>query len=281
MRVGPVVSRTGALFRGMARGAIELLMPSACAVCRGPHRIEAGGVVCGLCLARLAPLPWPQCQRCGQPRLSLAVPLPPASEPSGGLPPCRWCPRLLPSIRAVRSVCRMDEGTGTALVHALKYDGWHAAAQPMAARMARLDWPDDVRRERTALVPVPLSRDRYRTRGYNQAEQLAVALGAAWQLPVWNDVLMRRRDTSSQVRLTPSERVTNVAGAFVSPAGARARLRGAHLVLVDDVITTAATLNASAAALAEGGARIVSCVTFGRAPEPGDRAVSDHDFLRN
>jgi predicted amidophosphoribosyltransferase len=52
-------------------------------------------------------------------------------------------------------------------------------------------------------------------------------------------------------------------------------------VLVDDVITTAATINACAQALADGGARIVSCVTFGRAPEPGDRAVSDYDFIRN
>ena len=59
------------------------------------------------------------------------------------------------------------------------------------------------------------------------------------------------------------------------------QLRGAHVVLVDDVITTAATINACAQALADGGARIISCVTFGRAPEPGDRAVSDYDLLRN
>jgi len=269
------------LARETARGMVDLLLPSACAICRALHRADADGIVCQACLARVVRLGWPQCLRCGQPRLSASVPLPLEATPSGVIPPCRWCQRLAPTIRAVRSVCRMDEGTGAALVHALKYDGWHAVAKPMARRMARLDWPADVVRERTALVPVPLSLTRRRERGYNQAERLARALSAEWRIPVWTDVLERRRDTRSQVRLTPSERASNVSGAFVAARGAQARLRGAHIVLVDDVITTAATINASAQALADGGARIISCVTFGRAPEPGDRAVSDYDFIRN
>jgi ComF family protein len=175
----------------------------------------------------------------------------------------------------------MDTGTGAAMVHALKYDGWHAVARPMARRMARVDWPADVIDERTALVPVPLSRTRRRERGYNQAEHLARALADEWCLPVWTDVLERPRHTKSQVQLTPLQRASNVSGAFLVPNRARARLRGAHIVLVDDVITTAATMNAAAQALADGGLRILSCVTFGRAPEPGDRAASDIDFIRN
>jgi predicted amidophosphoribosyltransferase len=82
-------------------------------------------------------------------------------------------------------------------------------------------------------------------------------------------VLRRTRATTSQTRLTPGERLTNVAGAFraAEPAGGglRGGLRGAHVVLVDDVVTTAATLNACAAALVAGGARIVSYLTFARA----------------
>ncbi|HYW31688.1 MAG TPA: phosphoribosyltransferase family protein [Gemmatimonas sp.] len=178
----------------------------------------------------------------------------------------------------MRSVCRMDEGTGASLVHGLKYGNWPAVALPMARRMARLAFPEDVVVERTALVPLPLARIRQRERGYNQSERLAHALAPCWKLPVWRDVLERTRETRSQVRLTPSERATNVSGAFAVPSTAKARLRGAHVMLVDDVVTTAASLNAAAAALVQGGARIISYVTFGRAPEPGDRTASDLDL---
>lgn len=272
----------------LARGALDLLLPQACALCRRPHDAGDDGIVCPACLGRLAPLAWPQCDRCGQARLTATVPLPAARGADGrdalpsaaDLPPCRWCDRLMPAIRAVRSVARMDTGTGSQLVHALKYQGWQAAAVPMARRMARLSWPADVRDERAALVPLPLSRERLRERGYNQAECLARALAPAWQVPVWEEVLERTRVTRSQVRLTPSERAGNVSRAFAVPESRRAQLRGRHLVLVDDVVTTAATLNAAAQALLDGGARIISCVTFGRAPDPGDRAAPDSDFIR-
>ena len=267
----------GALVHGLA----DFFFPAACAVCRERHTPDRDGILCATCLARLVPLPPPTCERCGHPRLSLYAPLPAndrSSSDRGGdpLPPCRWCSRLPPYVRAVRSVCRMDTGTGGAIVHALKYGGWPAVAEPMARRMARLAFPTDVTAERTALVPLPLSRTRERERGYNQAEQLATALAPHWHLPVWRTVLHRTRETQSQVRLTPSERASNVSRAFATSAEAGRLLPGAHVVLVDDVITTAASLNAAAKALTDGGARIISYITFGRAPDPGDR--SDFDF---
>jgi ComF family protein len=163
----------------------------------------------------------------------------------------------------------VPEGIGGELVHALKYDGWHALATGMGARMARLSWPVDVIAERTALVPVPLSARRERERGFNQSARLADAIAAHLGLDAWHDVLVRTHFASSQTRLTPEERLRNVSGAF-RVAGDPARLRGTHLVLVDDVVTTAATLNACAAALFAGGTRIISYVTFGRARLPGD-----------
>ena len=164
-------------------------------------------------------------------------------------------------------------------MHALKYSGWTGVAEGMGQRMARLSFPPDVTAERVALVPVPLAHTRERERGFNQSLVLAEAVARVWQLPVWSDVLVRQRHTATQTRLTPSQRQSNVSGAFgVDPRGA-ARIRGAHLVLVDDVITTAATLNAAASALTERGVRLLSYLTFGRAPDAGDRPshVSDPD----
>jgi len=239
----------------VARLALDFALPPACAVCE--RLLDAGepGMVCGRCWSRLALLPFPQCPRCGHPLLR---------------PPCRWCALLPDYVRAVRSVCWMHEGTGGAIVHALKYGAWHGVAIEMADRMGRLGWPADVLAERSAVVPVPLSESRARERGFNQSERLARALAGRWNVPLWLAVLERSRATDTQTRLTPEERLANVSGAFRVRADAQ-QLRSAHVVLVDDVVTTAATLNACAAALHAGGARILSYVTFGRAPAAGDR----------
>lgn len=277
--------------RGWARDLLDFVLPAVCVICRRPRTADSSsfGIICGLCMGRIAPIGYPICERCGHPRLSKWLPVPSSGEspeaaklPSQGiLPECRWCPLLVPFVRSVRSVCWMDRGTGGELVHALKYGGWHVLADPMAQKMSHLDWPEDVLEERAALVPMPLSRPRLRERGYNQAEVLARALGKKLNLPVWTEVLERIRHSKSQVQLTPSQRAGNVSGAFVVPDIRRTQVRGRHLVLVDDVVTTGATLNAAATALFEGGARIISCVTFGRAPDSGDRASPDDDSQRN
>jgi ComF family protein len=215
------------------------------------------GLVCDACWARLPAMPFPRCDRCGHPTRNAR---------------CRWCELLPPYVRAVRSVCwELPETSAQAIVHALKYGGWPAVADGMGERIARLDWPADVRREWTAIVPVPLGAGRLRERGFNQSDLLARAVHRRLGIPVWADVLERTRPTSSQTRLTPEERLRNVSGAFLAPATVRAKLRGAHLMLVDDVVTTASTLNACAAALYDGGARILSYMTFARAPASGDR----------
>ena len=156
------------------------------------------------------------------------------------------------------------------IVHALKYEGWSAVGRELAERMSRLSWPRDVLDERKALIPVPLASARKRQRGYNQSALIARVLGERWQLPVWENVVQRTRETSTQTRLTPEERRANVAGSFCLAGDAR-ELLDAHLVLVDDVVTTAATLNSCAKVLYGAGARIISYVTFGRAHASGDR----------
>lgn len=210
-------------------------------------------VLCKLCIERLHRMPAPRCDRCGHPR---------------GIGTCRWCELLPPFVRAARSVCWVPGGTAGEIVHKLKYSGWTALAEPMAEQMARLNFPRDVREERDLLVPVPLAPARARERGYNQSELLARLLGRHWDVAVV-EALVRRRATETQTRLTPGDRLRNVAGAFATVLGSE-ELAGRHVLLVDDVVTTAATLNACAKALHEGGARIISYVTFGRARAAGD-----------
>jgi ComF family protein len=257
--IGPRLT-SGAAARRFAAGAglalADLLFPRACTVCE--RLLDRGdtGLVCGTCWARLPLLASPRCERCGHPTYAEK---------------CRWCTLLPPYVRSARSVAWAAGEIGLGVVHALKYGGWHRAARELALRMARLDWPLDVVEERSVLVPVPLSEKRERQRGYNQSAQLAAPLAAAWQIPMRTDVLARTRHTETQTRLTPGDRLRNVSGAFRAASSARNVLRGAHVVVVDDVVTTAATLNACAAALCDGGARVVSFVTFGRAPALGDR----------
>lgn len=244
---------------GAAGALLDLLLPRHCAACERAVERGATELVCGRCWASLPRLPHPQCERCGHP--TVVRDLPAEAQPRH----CRWCALLPPFVRAVRSVCWVPDGTGGAVVHACKYDDWPRVADGMARRMGALAFPDDVLAERAALVPVPLAPERERARGFNQSTLLARGIAPLWGIPVWDDVLCRTRATEAQARLTPAERLRNVAGAFRAVESARGRLRGMHVVLVDDVVTTACTLNACAAALCAGGARIVSYVTFGRA----------------
>jgi ComF family protein len=235
----------------------QLLFPRACAACDAGLDDSDRGLLCGRCWARLPVLRAPQCARCGHPR------------PARGA--CVGCAILPPFVRSARSLCWVPEDTSSAMLSALKYDGWPAVADAMGERMARLRFPADVEAERSVLVPVPLAAVKARARGYNQAGLLARAVAARWGIPCWEDVLRRTRATPSQTRLTPGERLANVHRAFSLGEEATARIRGRHLLLVDDVLTTGATLNACATVLFEAGARTLSYLTFGRARTGADR----------
>ena len=237
----------------------DFILPPACAVCGSSRTPQERGLVCGACWTKSVELPRPRCNRCGHPY-----------DPRRTAAACAWCALLPPYVRAARSCYGVPGGGAGAIVHALKYQGWSGVAEGMGRRMASLRFPPDVEQERAALVPVPLSATRVRERGYNQSAELARSIAAVWGIPVREDILVRGRATTTQTRLTPGERKRNVSGAFHAAVD-RNSLRGLHLILVDDVVTTAATLNECAAALHDGGTRIISFVTFGRAPALGDR----------
>lgn len=237
----------------------QLLLPAECLQCQGllPYP-QSDALVCAVCRRRWRPVTRPWCERCGQP------------EPHFG--PCRLCADWPTRFVQARSAVWLDGGARDA-AHALKYDGLPRIAADLAAVIVRLlPRPDDS----SVLVPIPLGRRRLKTRGYNQAERLARALGERWRLRV-AELLERTRDTTSQTALTPTARVANVAGAFrkrIGDCGLRSDGNSAirspqpAIVLVDDVFTTGATLAAAAQALAAAGAPAISAVTFGRAVIP-------------
>ena len=236
--------------------AMEFLLPACCAVCERLLAANEKRIVCGHCWSRVRELSHPRCDRCGHPVTTHV---------------CRWCVNLPAFVRSARSHCWIGPGTGKDIVHALKYDGWSRAAGEIAERMARARFPRDVTQERAAIVPVPVARERERERGFNQSALLALHLSRHWNIPSRHDVLLRVSSSRSQTRLTPGERLGNVAGAFSVPGERRASIRGLHIMLLDDVVTTGATLRASASALFAAGARTISYITFGRAPASGDR----------
>ncbi len=241
--------------RPRLRRWLDRLLPPVCLVCGDPLQHQAGRV-CGLCWAR-APRPRaPLCQRCG---ISLQD-----SGVEHSISSCIECREWLPYLRCARAPYVM-RGTTAAIVHAFKYGGWQELAREMAAEMAEARFDRLVERELSAVVPVPLSAARLRERGFNQAELLARAVAERRNLPLLGDALVRQRHTRRQARLSPRERLANVCGAFRLSDDRRATVEDAHLLLVDDVLTTAATVQDCVRALCVGGARAVSVVTFARA----------------
>jgi ComF family protein len=224
----------------LKRAALDLLFPKWCVGCS-----KEGEFICRSCRERLVRVRPPLCPRCGKP------------ESTGTL--CPGCLNWQVTIDGIRSPFQF-EGIIREAILQLKYRNLRALSETLAELLddylSANPLPSEV------LVPVPIHQKRLRKRGYNQSSLLAQKLGKLVNLPVVDDSLSRQRHALPQTQTkTVAERRNNVAGAFTCRDQ---RLRGRQILLIDDVATSGATLNACAIALKAAGATSVWGLTLAR-----------------
>jgi ComF family protein len=226
--------------------ALAILVAPACAACERPLDQPTRGPVCEACWHSIGTFTPPLCDMCGDPRLSWRT--------IGEARRCPRCRRAGMHITRARAIGEYD-GTLRSIVHALKYGGRRSLARPLAALIAQ--HAGEVLAGADVAAPVPLHRSRKRERGFNQAAEIARYL----PLPV-SHALRRIKATVSQTDLPAVERQANVREAFAIRTTRDVADR--VVVLVDDVSTTGATLDACARVLLVAGAREVRAVTAAR-----------------
>lgn len=240
---------------GTAASALALLrdiaLPTLCVACRDE---VAGDGVCARCWAQLSFIAKPYCPRLGIPfvydpgpdQLSMqAIAAPPAYQ-------------------RARAAVRYDD-VAKRLVHGLKYQDRTDLAPTMGRWMTHAG--RDLLADADVLVPVPLHWRRGWSRRFNQSGLLAREIEQLSRVLLAPDALRRVKPTRQQVGLSRSQRAENVQGAFKVATERRAEIEGRHVVLVDDVLTSGATLDACARALLRGRASRVDVLVFARVVE--------------
>ncbi len=221
-------------------GALSLLFPPRCVGCG-----RGGWPFCPHCAQAVEPVGQEICLQCGRPQLRTTA-------------RCEVC--RIQAFHAIEEnplrmirVAAIHAPPLREAVHALKYGGQRELAPPLARYLvaALLDAPwAEGYQSADCVIPVPLHDERRSERGYNQSELLAQAYCQQTKIPLQSGWLVRQRSTRSQVGLTATERYTNVEQAFVADPA----VVGKRIVVLDDVYTTGATLQASARALVQAGA---------------------------
>jgi ComF family protein len=236
------------VWRHAARLALDIALPTLCVACREP--VDGEGV-CAQCWSKLSFIAPPYCPRLG---------IPFVYDPG---------PELLsmeaianpPAYQRARAAVRYDDVART-LVHALKYQDRTDLAPAMGRWMARAGC--ELLAEADALIPVPLHWRRGWSRRYNQSGALARIIERQSGVKLMSEALRRMRPTQQQIGLSRPQRASNVQGAFKVANTRQSEIQGRRIILVDDVLTSGATVDACARALLRAKAASVDVLVFAR-----------------
>ncbi len=232
---------------------LDLLYPITCASCGVPSHTH----LCETCRAAISIRPAITCcVRCGRVMMEI-------KSAGNAVAECGPCHTLKLKFDIARSAAEF-KGPVRDLIHKFKYNGATWLCRELTDLLEGCVITHYPKEKIDCLCPVPLSRTKERTRGYNQANLLADDLSKRLKTPVLSEILIRKRNTPTQTRMNAEERRANVHGAFESPLTLRPWTYGRCILLVDDVMTTGSTLSECAAALKANGAERVLALTVAR-----------------
>lgn len=246
-------------FRYAAESLFSVLFPSNCRICQSPLTEISNLPVCRECLDSLVPLDGVLCGVCGEKLFGQHF------SGDDAQPVCGMCRRAAPPFRRAVAFGSYD-GALRELVHLLKYQQIRPAANLLAKLVSQAAASVELPAE-LLVIPVPLWPGKRRSRGFNQAEEIARAFvrfrAAATRIQLDTTSLVRKRETASQTGLSRHQRRANVRGAFAVVAADR--VSGRSVLLVDDVMTTGTTAGECARVLLRAGAKEVFVATVARA----------------
>lgn len=245
----------GAVFRGFADAVTSVLFAAPCQIC-GTVLTRAGMLpICEVCLASLKPLCGPTCECCGRPIVSDMV-------RDAKIPKCFACRQETYAFSRARSFAPYTDQMVRA-ISLMKYEKLTRLGRWFAQRLYEFVQTDPVFQAADVVVPVPLHSARRRERGYNQAELIAKPLAQLLRVPLRPYLLVRTRPRPNRLQLSRRERWLTVRGAYEMRQ--QERVDNLRVLLIDDVFTTGATLDACARALTKAGAKSVVGLTVARA----------------
>lgn len=231
------------IFSSLSNTILDFLYPPQCVICNAP-----GSYFCDACQSKIEFITSPFCSQCGYPL---------SSEQE----PCHQCHHHpLSYLNSIRSVTLFESGTIRNVIHKFKYENLHILGNSLASLLTTCYTINQMKAD--IIVPVPLHKNRLKYRGYNQSTILAKAMASKLSLPVDEKTLVRHKQTQSQMSLDANDRLKNVADAFSCRSDT---LTAKRILLIDDVCTTGATLDACAKSLKLSGASSIDALTLARA----------------